>query len=103
MLNALIVIRQCLSRSLIKQLLKNYTKIWEKVSNLVGIKFDSEPIYDDNDIYMKAKIKIYKDKVNTNFQGKKVLKENSSCKCFSLIILDSVVKVSKKSIILKCS
>ena len=44
----------------------------------MGIKFDGEPVYDDNDIYMKAKIKIYKDKVNTNFQGKKVLKENAS-------------------------
>ena len=43
----------------------------------MGIKFDSEPVYDDNDIYMKAKIKIQKDKVNTN-QSKKVLKENAS-------------------------
>ena len=62
----------------------------------MGIKFDGEPVYDDNDIYMKAKIKIYKDKVNTNFQGKKVLKENASQKCFSLIIVDSVIKASKK-------
>ena len=50
----------------------------EKVSNLMGIKFDSETVYDDNDIYMKAKIKINKDKVNTNFQGENVLKENAS-------------------------
>ena len=30
------------------------------------------------------------------FQGKKVLKENVSYKCLSLIMLDSVVKVKKK-------
>ena len=49
-----------------------------------------------NDEYIKTKIKIYKDKVNTNFQGEKVPKENSSYKCLSLIILDSVIKASKK-------
>ena len=31
------------------KLLKKYTKIWERVSNLMIIKFDSEPIYGDND------------------------------------------------------
>ena len=35
------------------------------------------------------------DKVNTSFQGKKVPKENSSYKCLSLTMLDSVIKVSK--------
>ena len=48
--------------------------------------FDSEPLYGDNDKYIKTKIKRYRDKVNTNFQGKKVSKENSSCKCLSLIM-----------------
>ena len=64
-----------------KKLLKNYTKIWGKVRNLMDIKVDSERVYDDNDKSMKAKIKIYKDKVNTNFQGQKVLKENASYRC----------------------
>ena len=64
-----------------KKLLKNYTKIWGKVRNLMDIKVDSERVYDDNDKYMKAKIKIYKGKVNTNFQGQKVLKENASYRC----------------------
>ena len=41
-----------------KKLLKNYTKIWEKVSNLMDIKFDSEPVYGDNDKYIKTKIRI---------------------------------------------
>ena len=35
-------------------------------------KFDSEPVYGDNDKYIKTKIKSYGDKINTNFQGKKI-------------------------------
>ena len=54
------------------KLLKKYTKIWERVSNLINIKFDSEPIYGDNDKYIKTKIKLYGDKINTNFQDKKI-------------------------------
>ena len=31
------------------KLLKKYNKIWEKVSSLMNIKFDSEPVYGNND------------------------------------------------------
>ena len=58
-----------------------------KNSNLLDIKFDSQPVYGDGDKYIKTKIKMYGDKVNTNFQGKKVPKENVSNKCLSLIML----------------
>ena len=78
------------------RLLKKYTKIWRKISSLMNIEFDSEPVYGDNDEYIKAKIKLYGDKVNTHFQGKKIPKENASYKCLSLIMLDSVIRVSKK-------
>ena len=37
-----------------KKLLKKYNKIWGKISNLLSIKFDSEPVYGDNDIYIKT-------------------------------------------------
>ena len=30
------------------KLLKKYNEIWEKVSNLMNIEFDSEPVYSDN-------------------------------------------------------
>ena len=66
-------------------------------SNLMDVKFDSEPVYGDNDKYTKTKIKIDKDKVNTNFQGKKVPEENASYKCVSLIMLDSVIKASQEA------
>ena len=79
-----------------KKQLKSHTKILEKVSNLMDIKFDSEPVYGDNDKHIKAKIKIYRDKRNTKFKGKKVPKENASYKCFSLIGLNCFIKARKK-------
>ena len=54
--------------------LKNYNKIWERVSNLINIKFHSEPVYGDNDKYIKTKIELYGDKINPNFQGKNIPK-----------------------------
>ena len=39
------------------------------------IQIDSKPVYGDNDKYIKTKIKIYGDSVNTNFQGKKCQKK----------------------------
>ena len=57
--------------------LKNYNKIWERTGSLMKPKFDSEPAYGDSDKHIKTKIKLYGDKINTNFQGKKIPKENS--------------------------
>ena len=96
MLNALIVIRQCLFRGVITNL-ENYNKIWERVSSLLSIKLDSEPFYGDNDKYIKVKIKLYGDKISTNFQGKKIPKENASYKCVSLIILESLLEQGKST------
>ena len=53
------------------KLLKKCNQIWKKVENLLNIKFDNEPVYGDNDKYIKTKIKVYDTDVNTNFQGKK--------------------------------
>ena len=53
------------------KLLKKYKKIWEKISNLMNIGFDSDPVYGDNDKYIKTKIKMHEDRVNTNFQRQK--------------------------------
>ena len=61
------------------KLLRKYNKIWEKISNLMNIEFDSEPVYGDDNIYIKTKIKMYEDR--TNFQDKKVPKEKVSYNC----------------------
>ena len=75
------------------KLLNKYNKIWGKVEELLNVKFESKPIYGED---KNAKIKSYQDKVNTNFQGKKTPKENSSHKCLSIITLESIIKVNKK-------
>ena len=56
------------------KLLKKYNTIWERVDNLLNIEFDSEPVYGDVDKYIKTKIKMYGDRVNINFHGRKVPK-----------------------------
>ena len=38
-------------------------------------KFDSKAVYGDSDKYIKTKIKSNGDKINTNFQSKKVPKK----------------------------
>ena len=37
----------------------------------MGIEFDSEPVYGNNNKYIKTKIKSYGGEIKTNFQGKK--------------------------------
>ena len=49
-----------------KQLLKRYTKIWERVISLINVELGSKAVNDDNDKYIKA---IYGDKINANFHG----------------------------------
>ena len=76
--------------------LKKYTRIWEKVGILMNIEFDNEPVYCDNDKYMKVRKNSYGDKVNINFQDKRLPKDNASYKCLSLKMLGYVIRVDKK-------
>ena len=46
--------------------------------------------------YIKTKIKIYNDKVYTNFQHNKIPKDNEYCACLSVIFLDSIFINSNK-------
>ena len=79
-----------------KQLLKNYNKIWEKIEKLMKIDFESKPVYGDDDKYIKTKIKTYEKSIITNFHNKKTPKEKASCKCLSIIMIDSVIKANEK-------
>ena len=40
----------------------------------MNIEFATEPVYGDNDKYIKAKINLYEEKVNQSIQGKKIPK-----------------------------
>ena len=79
-----------------KKLLKKYIKIWETIEGLMKINFESKCVYGDNDKYIKTKIKIYADSIITNFHDKKMPKEKAPCKCLSIIMIDSVIRVNKK-------
>ena len=43
-----------------------------------------------NNKYIKTKIKVYNDKVYTNFQHNKIPKDNEYSACLSVILLDSI-------------
>ena len=62
------------------KLLEKYNEIQEKVKNSIRKEFDSKPVY--NEIYLKAKIKSYSGKINTNFYNNKIPREGSQIKCF---------------------
>ena len=77
-----------------KKILEKYSEIWNKIKRLIKKEFNSEPVY--NDKYIKTKIKIYNDKVYTNFQHNKIPKDNEYCACLSVILLDSIFVNSNK-------
>ena len=58
-----------------KQSLRNYNKIWEKIERLIKVNSENEPVYGNDDKYIKTKIKIYADSIVTNFHNKKMPKE----------------------------
>ena len=81
------------------EFLERYATIWEKISDLVNKKFDSDPIY--NNKYINTKIKSYNNNIITNFRNidnknNKLPEKNKPYKCVSLISLDSIIKINKK-------
>ena len=81
------------------EFLERYTAIWEKISDLVNKKFDSDPIY--NNKYINTKIRSYNNDIKTNFRNvanknNKLSEKNKPYKCVSLISLNSIIKINKK-------
>ena len=53
------------------QLLENDNKIWKKNEKLMKIDFNTRPTYcDDDDKYIKRRIKTYKGSITTHFYNK---------------------------------
>ena len=71
-----------------KEILKKYTEIWNKIKSLLKKDFNSEPVY--NDKCIKPKVKIYNDRVNTNFQYNRISKDKEYCTCLSVILLHAI-------------
>ena len=65
--------------------LKRDHKIWQKVKNIIDKAFDSDSVY--NEKYLKAKIKSYNGKTNTNFYNNKIPKEVSQYMCVSVLLI----------------
>ena len=73
----------------------------KKIEKLMKIDFSTKTTYgDDDDKYIKTKIKTYKDSIITNFYNKngskKIPEEKVPQKCLSIIILDSVIYAYEK-------
>ena len=93
------VLEKCISFTDSNEFLERYTSIWEKISDLVSKKFDSDPIY--NKKYINTKIRLYNNDIKTNFsninnKNNKSPEKNKLYKCISLISLDSIIKINKK-------
>ena len=73
-----------------------YNEIWNKIKELLGgVKFHSEPIY--NDSYIKTKVKTFSEMIKTLFDGNDILKERIEYVCIACIIVDSVLKIDQKN------
>ena len=74
-----------------------YSTVWNKIKEVRGIKFHSNPVYDEK--YMKAKVKWFNGVVNTNVLGNEVPKEGVHYTCIACISIDSVMKMDKRNYI----
>ena len=73
---------------------KKYEDIWNVIKNKLNIKFNSQPIYENE--YLKTKVREVNGNIKTNFLGNNVPKENTYHTCIVCITLDSVLKMNKK-------
>ena len=72
-----------------------YNQIWNKIKELLSVKFYSDPIYDDK--YIKVKVKTFSEVINTLFTGNNIPKERIEYICIPVISVDSVLRVDKKN------
>ena len=75
------------------ELLEKHNEIQQNFKTSIKKEFDSEPVY--NKKYLKAKIKSYNEKLNTNFRNNKIPREGSQFICLSVILIDSVLRTGR--------
>ena len=74
-----------------------YNEMWNKIKELLGgVKFHSEPIYDDS--YIKTKVKTFSEMIKTLFGGYEIPNEIIEYVCIACISVNSVLKADKKII-----
>ena len=62
------------------KILKKYNKIWEEISSLMNIEFDSGTVYGDGDKYIKTKIKMHEGRVILLLERIKSIVHKHFCK-----------------------
>ena len=77
-----------------EEIWEKYEDIWYVIEDKLGIKFNSEPVYDKT--YLKAKVREFDGKIKTNFLVNGVPKENKHYACIACITIDSVMRNDKK-------
>ena len=74
---------------------EKYENIWDLIKTKLGIKFQSEPIYEQK--YLKAKVREFDGVIKTNILGNDMPKENIHYTCIACITIDSVMWIDKKN------
>ena len=77
-----------------EKLLEKYKAIWTEIDDLKNIELNALPVYDDR--YIKTKIRIYGDKVYTNFRSLNVPEHDTECESFTIISIDSLLAYDSK-------
>ena len=72
-----------------------YRDVWNKVKEIKGIKFHSNPVYDEK--YIKAKVREFNGIFRINFLGNEVPEEGVHYTFIACINIESVVKMNKKN------
>ena len=72
-----------------------YTEIWNKVKDILNVKFHSQP--NNVEKYIKTKVKTFNDMINTLFSGGEIPKERIHYICIAAISIGSVLRVGKKN------
>ena len=75
--------------------LGKYNEIWNKIKNLLNIKFHSIPVYDEK--YIKTTVREVNGVIKTKFLGDEIPKENVNYACITCITTDYVIKMEKKN------
>ena len=78
-----------------KEIYEKYNEIWEVIRKLLKLEFTVSPI--QNDKYIIAKLKIFKNLNITTFNNNVISEENTHYTCISAIDIDSVLKIDENS------
>ena len=72
-----------------------YNSVWNKIKELLAVKFYRGPIYDDS--HVKSKVKTFSYVIKTLFDGDEIPKEIVEYAYIACISVGSVLKVDKRN------